>query len=325
MLHVESSMDTHNRMFAVALLMGILILGSVITAGCLKESLLSIQGMNVGAENVSAPTVTLNVTTEVGNMQGFPGGPMRIRLRAYNIETGMLEAERTDTPEGIGWGGSRTVMQTIDLPRKGSYRLVATVFEGEKRKTQGEITVYNLERLTPDNQQTGLTIGDIDFIAKQVSGDTVDIQTDLYIGNDDAVPSGPFDVEVKAKEMDAHLVADKKTVHVENIDPEKIIVASVRLTVPDQYNYVMEVLVWKNGTIIKRGEGTVQLRPDKIVPAGNQFVTKKIETSRFVADQGMAPLAVVPSPTRAPGFSAPCAVIALVVSGAVALLRWRRR
>jgi hypothetical protein len=316
------------RFLSVALLFGVLILSGVLTAGCLKESTLMVTGMNVGAQQINPSQVTLNVTTEIENLQGFGSGTPRLQLRAFNTETGLLETERTDTLRGIGWGSARTAMQNIDLPRKGSYRLVATVYEGEKRKAQGEITVYNLERLIPDSQQSGLVIGDIDFIAKKVSGDSVDIQTDLYIGNDDQSPSGPFDVEVKAKEMDAHLVADKQTVHVENIDPEKIIIASVLLTVPDQYNYVMEVLVWKNGTIIKRGEGTVQLRPGTTLPAGGQFVTRKIETSRFVAGEGSALPGVVSYPQMGPstpGFSAPLAAIALAAVGGIALASRRRR
>jgi hypothetical protein len=312
------------RYSGLALVIGGLMLSGVLTGGCLKESILTVKGMSVGAETVDPARVTLNVTTEIENFEGFGSGTPTLQLRAFNTETGILETERTDTLAGIGWGGTRTAMQTIILPRKGSYRLIATVYEGEKRKAQGEITVYNLDRLIPDSQQSGLVIGDIDFIARKVSGDSVEIQTDLYIGNDDPGPSGPFDVEVKAKELDAHLVADKKTVHIENVDPEKIYVASVRLTVPDQYNYVMEVLVWRNGTIIKRGEGTVQLRPGTTLPAGDQFVTKMIETSKFVAEESLASPGAYPMPTRTPGFSAPLGILALAAAGGVAMV-WRRR
>ena len=311
-----------------AFLSGVLIFSAVFAGGCLKESMLGVQGMNVGAQQVSPSVVTLNVTTEIVNFQGFGSGTPRLQLRAFSTETGLLETERTDTIGGIGWGGAVTVNQNIDLPRKGSYRLVATVYEGEKRKAQGEITVYNLERMIPDSQASGLVIGDIDFIVQGVRGDSVDIQTDLYFGNDDPGPSGPFDVEVKAKEMDAHLVADKQTVHVENVDPEKIVVTSVRLSVPDQYNYIVEVLVWKNGTIIRRGEGTVQLRPGATLPAGDQFVTKKIETSKFVAKEG-TPLSYAasnsPTVARTPGFSGLLALAALAGCGAVALSQRRRR
>jgi hypothetical protein len=318
-------MRSIRRCSVFLLVMGMLLLSCLFTSGCLRESVLTVRGMSVGAETVDPSRVTLNVTTEIENYEGFGSGTPRLQLRAFNTETGILEAERTETLESIGWGGSRIATQTIDLPRKGSYRLIATVYEGESRKAQGEITVYNLDRLIPDSQQSGLVIGDIDFIARKVSGDSVDIQADLYIGNDDPGPSGAFDVEVKAKEMDAHLVADKETVHVDNVDSGKIYVASVILTVPDQYNYVLEVLFWKNGTIIKRGEGTVQLRTGTTLPAGDQFVTKKIETSKFVSEQGPPSPGIYPTPpVRTPGFSALPALMAFALASGI-VVAWRRR
>jgi hypothetical protein len=95
----------------------------------------------------------------------------------------------------------------------------------------------------------------------------------------------------------------------------------VSLSVPDQYNYVIEVLVWKNDTIVKRGEGYVRLRPGMLVQNDSRFVTKKIETSQFVQEPaGMAGyVAGSPPPyaTKAPGFGAP---LALAVLGALAVL-----
>lgn len=307
------------RFSLVTLTLCALLVSSIFSAGCLRESQLFVQGINVGAEQVSASHVRLNVTTDLQNMQGIGMGAPTVQIRAFNTETGLIETERITTVPGIGWGSALTVSQSIELPRKGSYRLIAAVFEGDKRKGQGEITVYNLERLTPDTQQSGLMIEDIDFIAKKVSGNSAVIQTDIYLANGDRLPSGPFEVEVKAKETDAHLVADKQRTAIANVDPEKIIVATVLLTVPDQFNYVVEVLIWKNGTIVKRGEGTVQLRPGVQVSAGTQFVTKKIETSKFVAEEGRVAASPYPTPVmRSPGFSVPVIVCALVAIAAVA-------
>jgi hypothetical protein len=317
-------MKSMYRFSLVTLTLSALLVSSIFTAGCLRESQLFVQGINVGAEQVGASHVRLNITTDIQNMQGIGLGTPKVQLRAFNTETGLIETQRIDPVPGIGWGGALTVSQSIELPRKGSYRLIATVFEGDKRKGQGEITIYNLERLTPDTQQSGLMIEDIDFIAKKVSGNSAVIQTDIYLANGDRLPSGPFEVEVKAKETDAHLVADKQRTTIANVDPEKIVVATVLLTVPDQYNYIVEVLIWKNGTIIKRGEGSVQLRPGVQVSAGSQFVTKKIETSKFVSGDG--PVAASPYPTpvmKSPGFSVPLIVCAL--AAIASLVIWTRR
>ena len=292
------------------------------SAGCLKESSVAVTGITVGAEKVTGAEVTLNVTTEVQNTRGVSTGISRVQLRAYDTTSGLVIAEQTSDAGFLGILGSGSVTQNITLPRTGSYRLVSTVYENGQRKGQGEKTVYSLERLTPDVQEIGLSITDIDFLVKKVAGDRVTIQTDLYFTNDNRVPSGAFDIEVKAKEEDARLLADKQRAHIESIQPDATRVSSVTLSVPDQYNYVVEVLVWKNDIIVKRGEGNVRLKPGMMVKNDTQFVTKKIETSQFIGDSGYPSSIPPPYATKSPGFGAPLVLAAL---GSLAVLVHLRR
>jgi hypothetical protein len=296
------------------------------SAGCLKDSSVEVTGISVGAEKVTGAEVTLNVTTEIQNYYGVSSGISRVQLKAYDTSSGLEVAEKTSDAGFLGIRGSGSVSQTIVLPRTGSYRLVSTVLENGQRKGQGEKTVYNLERLTPDIQETGLSISDIDFLVRTVAGDRATIQTDIYFTNDNPAPSGAFDIEVKAKEEDAKLLADKQRAHVESIQPDATRVSSVSLSVPDQYNYVVEVLVWKNETIVKRGEGNVRLKPGMQVAKDTQFVTKQIETSKFVQNAEVAgSMVAIPQPiptTKSPGLTAPLVLVAL---GAFAVLSHVRR
>ena len=316
------------RFPSIPLLLILLCLGSMaIGAGCLKDSSVSVTGMTVGADRVDGGEVSLNVTTEIQNTYGVSSGISRVQLKAYDMESGLVVAEETGDAGFLGVRGSGSVSQSIVLPRKGSYRLVSTVLENGQRKGQGEMTVYSLERLTPDNQKTGLTISDIDFLVQKVSGDRADIRTDVYFTNDGNSESGPFEVEVKAKEEDARLLADKQRASVGSIQPGATKVASVTLSVPDQYNYAFEVLVWKDEVIVKRGEGNVRLRPGMQVDKDTQFVTKQIETSKFVPASGsvMMTPAPYPVPTQSPGFAAPLVLVAIGFLVMIAHLRgWRR-
>ena len=298
------------------------------SAGCLKESSVTVISITVGAQKVTGSEVTVNVTSEIQNTYGVSMGIARVQLKAYDTATGLVVAEQTSDAGFLGIGGSGSVTQTIVLPRKGSYRLVSTVFENGERKGQGELTVYSLERLTPDIQETGLAITDIDFLVRKVAGDRATIQTDIYLTNNDRAPSGVFDIEVKAKEEDAKLLADKQRTPVESIQPDATRISSVTLSVPDQYNYVVEVLVWKNETIILRGEGNVRLRPGVQVAKDTEFVTKNIETSKFVQEPAASAgyVSAVPQPyvTKSPGFSAPLVLAALGALAVLAALRRRK-
>jgi hypothetical protein len=298
---------------AAGLLLALVVIILVFTSGCLKESGIAVTGINVGAERIGSAEVTLNVTTDVENTYGVSSGITRVLLKAYDTGTGLVVVEKTGDAGYLGVHGAGSVSQTIVLPRKGSYRLESTAYENNQRKGQGELTVYNLEQLTPDNQEPGLLITDIDFLVKSVNAGKAVIQTDIYFTNENPATNGPFDIEVKAKEADAHLLADKQRTRLESIRPEATAVTSVTLSVPDQYNYVFEVLVWKDDVIVKRGEGLVQLRPGVTVNSGTQFVTKKIETSKFVTDSNLPSGVSVPqpNPTRSSGFSGSLALIAL--------------
>ena len=184
--------------------------------------------------------------------------------------------------------------------------------------------MYNLERLTPDIQETGLSITDIDFLVKKVAGDRATIQTDIYFTNDNRVPSGAFDIEVKAKEEDAKLLADKQRAHVESIQPDATRVSSVALSVPDQYNYVVEVLVWKNDTIVKRGEGNVTAPARDAGEQGHAVRDKAdrdLEVCRGERICGY-PASRQPYATKSPGFGAPLVLVAL---GSLAVLVHIRR
>ncbi|MDD1685272.1 MAG: hypothetical protein LUQ19_05210 [Methanoregula sp.] len=295
--------------------------------GCLKDSSVAVTSITVGARNVTGSEVTLNVTSEIQNTYGVSSGIARVQLKAYDTASGLVVAEQAGDAGFLGIRGSGSVSQTIVLPRKGSYRLVSTVFENGQRKGQGELTVYSLDRLTPDIQETGLAITDIDFLVRKVADDRATIQTDIYFTNNNRVPSGAFNIEVKAKEEDAKLLADKQRATVESIQPDATRVSSVTLSVPDQYNYVVGVLVWKNETIILRGEGNVRLRPGVQVAKDTQFVTRQIETSKFVQESaGSAGFAsAVPQPygtMKSPGFSVPLVLAAL---GSLAVLANMRR
>lgn len=308
----------------LTLLFFLCLMALTLGSGCLRESSVAVTDMAVGAENVTGDEVTLNVTTEIQNTYGVSTGLSRVQLRAYDTGSGLLVAESTGDAGFLGIRGSGSLSQILVLPRQGSYRLVSTVLENGQRKGQGEKTVYSLERLTPDIQETGLAISDIDFLVTKVAGDRAAIRTDIYFTNNNRAPIGPFDVEVKAKEEDARLLADKQRARVEVIQPDATRVSGVTLSVPDQYNYVVEVLVWKNETIILRGEGNVRLRPGILVKNDTQFVTKQIETSKFVGENGLAVPTIAPYAytTKSPGFDLPLVIAAL---GSLAVLVHIRR
>ncbi|MCL7410912.1 MAG: PGF-CTERM sorting domain-containing protein [Methanosarcinaceae archaeon] len=266
-----------------------ILLAATLSSGCLRsfeeESQIRITNMDISTKEVKSAFVDINVTTYAENYYGDPSKNTSLLLKAFSTKTGLLEVQAEDDIGIIGKGDTVTITQTLKLPKEGGYRISAVLFEEDKRKNTGEITIYSLENLPADVQDIGIEVAGMDFLVREVDGNRVVIQSDIYLTNEGADTSGDYQMLIKAREMDARLLADKEWMQTGTIKPETTVIRSLNLTVPNQYNYIVEVLIWNNDTIVKRGEDYVQLKPQMTIAAGTQIDTKHIETSDFVVPQ----------------------------------------
>ncbi len=266
-----------------------ILLASTLSSGCLRsfeeESRLRITNMDISAKEVKSAFVDLDVTTYVENFYGDSSKNTSLLLKAFSTKTGLLEVQTQDDIGIIDKGDTVTITQSLKLQKEGGYRIVAVLFEEDKRRNTGEITIYSLENLPADVQDIGIEVAGMDFLVREVDDGRVVIQTDLYLTNEGTAASGDYRMLIKAREMDARLLADKEWMQTGSIKPETTVISSLNLTVPNHYNYVVEVLIWSNDTIVKRGEDYVQLKPQMTIDVGTQVETKHIETSDFIVPQ----------------------------------------
>ncbi len=269
----------------ILILTSILLL-SISSSGCLRsfedESQLGITNMDISAKEVKSAFVDIDVTTYVENYYGDSSKNTSLLLKAFSTRTGLLVVQTQDNIGIINKGDTVNITQSLKLQKEGGYRIVSVLFEEEKNKNTREITINNLENLPADVQDIGVEVAGMDFLVREVNGSRVVIQSDLYLTNEGISTSENYKILIKAREMDARLLADKVWIETGSIRPETTIIKSVNLTVPDQYNYVVEVLIWNNDTIVKRGEDYVQLKPEMTIDTGTQVKTKHVETGDFI-------------------------------------------
>jgi hypothetical protein len=314
-------------LFLKSLLLILFIIIFTIGSGCVKnfeeDSYYNVRDMDISADRTGASFVDLNVTTYIEKSQGDTAKNTSLLLKAYSRESGLLEAQKEIKLGVIRKGDTRSVSQVLTLPKTGGYNLHCVLFEENVQKGDGEIKVYNLDALPAEVEETGLEIPEMDFRVKEVQGGKVLVENDIYLTNEGREISKNFRMLVKVREMDAGLLADKVWTHTGEIKPEATVIQSVNLTMPDQYNYVVEVLIWNNDTIVERKEGYIQLSPIVDVKDRNTTQARKIQTSEFenVVETGMIP---EEEPTgekeRAPGFNLPLSAILLC---SAAILRRR--
>lgn len=282
------------------------------SAGCLREGSMMVTGMEVAPAAVTAGDVTLNVSVSVERTSGVGVGRPILFIRAIDTETGLRVNESSSEISPIGMGGTIIASHEIVLPRRGSYRLVAKVFEDGKRRATGELTVSSLEDLTPDDLRTTVAMVDMDFIVRSVTQGRVIIGAEIAFTNEGSEPNPPFSVEVKAREFDAGLLGDRQWTALDPIRPGETIIRNVTLSVPDQYNYEVEAVLWKGDMIVERGSRVLILAPNTTKEhEGMVFTTHRIRTGDFVVPSDTGRPIELPIPTMAPGFSSLLAVIGL--------------
>lgn len=305
-------------LFLKSLFSILVIIAFTFGSGCVKnfeeESYYNVRDMDISAERIGAAFVDLNVTTYIEKSQGDSAKNTSLLLKAYSRESGLLETQKEIKLGVLKKGDTKSVSEVLTLPKTGGYDLHSVLFEENVQKGDGEIKVYNLDALPAEVQETGLEIPEMDFRVKEVKGGKVLVENDIYLTNEGRENSKDFRMLVKVREMDAGLLADKVWTRTGEISPEATVIQSVNLTMPDQYNYIVEVLIWNNDTIVERGEGYIQLNPVIEVKDKNTTQAREIQTNEFenVVETGMVPEEKsTTEKTSTPGFSLSLSAILL--------------
>ncbi|WP_292463670.1 PGF-CTERM sorting domain-containing protein [Methanolobus sp.] len=297
----------------------LIIASAAVSSGCLKDfeeqSNYGITDIEISADSIKSSYAELNVTAYIQNRGGNSKENTTLLFKAFSQKTGLLELNQETKVGIIGKDSTKAVSETLVLPKDGSYRLILVLYEGEQKKADSRITINNLEDMPTDLQEVGIQIQGIDFMVKNVTAGRVLIENDIYLKNEGSKPTEDYKVLVKARETDAGLLADKKWTSTSTIEPEATAIRTISLTVPDSYNYVVEVSVWDGDIMVKTGEDYVQLNPEKVINKDQTVQSKNIKTSDFVIEdvyEEEMPMDEMPVEEESPGFGSVMAIVAIL-------------
>lgn len=316
------------RRVLVALLLAILL------AGCIRQDVrpntVDIARIDVSAPVVTSGTAVLAVNVTLDN-SGAESGDLRLVVRAYDTDTGLLVLTNETRPGKMGEDRTETFEVRMAVPRQSGYRLGVDLYEDDRLVRPDGVTVSNVGGLEPNLFETGIRIGSMDFLVKNVTG-RVDIEAKVYVTNEGRGDARPLRLQVKAREVSTGLLSDEAFTNVSGVPVEATRPFAVRLDVPQGYNYEVEAILWDGDFIVGRGRGTVQLLPTYVKPADTDIVVTRPNLADFApgeaayrgdgrgayaGDDGFASEA-----PAVPGFGAFAAVAALA---GVAFLVARRR
>jgi hypothetical protein len=280
-----------HRKTRISLLCGI-ILVALMTGGCLQdfeESRLRVNDIDISAERITSTNVLLNVTTYVENNGNGESGEVKLILKAFDSMSGLLVDETATSAGHINKDKTIPVAQLINVERDGGYRIDIVLFEDDERLRQRSVKISGIGDLIPNINDIGIRIQEMDFLVENVTDSRVTISVDIYLTNEGGCTSEDLPMLVKAREVDAGLLADKVWITTGKIEKEKTIINSCDIAVPDGYNYIVEALIWRNDTIVERGEGVVQLNPKRTIPADEEIISDEIHAEDFMPTPAPTP------------------------------------
>ena len=280
----------------------------------------SIREVDVAPVEVTSSLVEVNVTAYIYHREGETKNAFML-IRAINSRTGLLEANVSTPIPGSDSDKTVTASAKLKVDRNGDYDLKILLYDNGSIRESGAVGIKGLNALTPAAKLSGVAVSNIDFIVTGTSGGRAYIRSDVYLENKWASTSENMNMVVKAQQAESNLLADKKSIETGVIAGESTSVKSVQLDVPEGYNYMMVVELWKGDVMVNTWEKALMLAPTKTVPKESVEKKMNIEVSKFVREGEASMPMITPTmapemayaPRKEPGFEALAAVAALLL------------
>lgn len=304
-----------------------------------RRSALDLRDIGVSHGQVGGETIPLTVEARVQH-DGGPAENVTVLFRADGLESGLRETSETVAIGTVEGDREVPVRTNLTVARRGGYEIEVVVFEDGARRSTGSTQVAGVGSLTPAYAQTSVDFHRFDggeyappTVEYSIAGTTDDrttLNVSSYLTNSGDAPSEDVRLVVKARQADSNIVAAKRTVSVGQIDPGRTATPHTELTVPAEYNYYLDAVLWKDGVIVGSTRSAANLDPTETVSVDETRRDVGLRVSDFESGASGGPgdrsnaREEATSTEQGPGFGIGAAALALLASVVVLARRGDR-
>lgn len=329
---------------AIVLLIMVVALSAAVLPGVLTDPAedrerpgrVDIREVSIAPGAVSGSTATLNVTTYLRH-HGDRTENVSVRVRAIDLDSGMIETTRTTPVEPISGDREVTVPTTITVDRSGGYRIEALLYVNDARRSEAAKRVEGVGSLTPAYADTpvefhrfagttGEALPAVQYSIEEAAANRTTLAVSAYLTNQGDEPSDDLRVQFILRQADSNIVAARESVTVGAISPGRTVTPETSVTVPANYNYYLDAILWKDGVIIGSARSAANLHPTETVSVNSSVRTVGLDVTDF-EDQAESKRTPARTPAREtaapgqPGFTMLGLLVAVLV---LAIVSWRR-
>jgi PGF-CTERM protein len=231
--------------------------------------------MSVAHGPIGGESVTLTVEARLQH-RGGPAENVTVEFRAVSTDSGLREATTVESAGTLTKEQEVPVRTNLTVPRTGGYRIEAVVFRNGQRAADGQTTVRGVEALTPAYADTAVefhqfsgggegTIPVIGYAIADAGDQRTTLNVSTYLTNTGDTPSEDLRLELVARQADSNIRAAERSITVGTIQPGQTARPSTTLTVPSEYNYYLDAVLWKDGVIVGTASGVANLDPQETI------------------------------------------------------------
>lgn len=235
---------------------------------------LQVEEIYISADEVGGERLDLVTDVRLMHADGVSDN-VTVGLRAIGLDSGLVEDSANVSVGTVEEDRELSADERLRVERGGSYRVEAVVYRDGVREAISSKTVEGTAALTPgypDNpiefhRFARFDLPEIDYQIAETDGDSATLDVTTYLTNSGEALAEEFTLLVKARQVESGIVASEQEVDLESIGPSQTAQPGVELTVPTQYDYYLDAILWRNDVIVETTRAGASLDPTERVPA----------------------------------------------------------
>ncbi len=290
-----------------------------------------ISDVDLEAEEVTSGEAVLGLTVTIHRSEVLENSSLLVVV--HDASTGLVtETGVVDIPTNGSLGISE-LRSDVSLERDRDYRVELRLIRGNEVEDRRGLRITGLDTLVPPEKELKMSVKDANFQVRDANGSRATVESTFYV---EAMEDyGDVEFHVKAVHYKSNIMADHVWVE-KDVEAGKTLLVGEELVLPTDYNYVVKLEAWRDGSMLKTWSRGLNLAPTRQVPEDvteekMRFDVQEFETGSAEEERPRAP----PRPSlpheggemrpygddvATPGLTAVLGVVALLVSAL-----WRRR
>ena len=279
----------------IALLLAAVVPGVIAEPESDARDYLQLRDLSVSHGTVTGETVPLSVEARVQH-HGAPSENVTVLFRAVSLDSGLVET--TGTVDAGRIEGDREVPVTTNLtvPRSGGYRIETVVYRDGERHSSGSTSVEGVGNLVPRSAQSNVdfhrfaggpnALPVIEYAIDSTTADRTTLNVSTYLTNGGDTPSEDVRLVVKARQADSNILAAERVISVGQIPPGTTATPHTTLSVPADYNYYLDAVLWKDDVIVTTARSAANLDPSETIAVNQTQREVGLEVGDFQRGNG---------------------------------------